>query len=273
MGTLYIVGTPIGNLEDITLRALRIVGQVGLVAAEDTRATGKLLTHYEIKTPLTSYWEGNKLAKLQFILDTLGQTDVALVSKAGMPGIADPGYELIQAVIERGINVVAVPGPSAITTALAVSGLPTDSFLYLGFLPRKRGQRERVLSSMVGEQRTIVAFEAPHRLLGALEDIRGKWGDRRVAVTRELTKLYEEVVRGPVSEVIRHFEEFPPRGEFTLIIHGAAEASWEDQVVSEALVRLKDEGISGRQAVKEVAELARRPRKEVYRIWLSMEDT
>ncbi|NIN66636.1 MAG: 16S rRNA (cytidine(1402)-2'-O)-methyltransferase [Anaerolineae bacterium] len=272
MGTLYIVGTPIGNLEDITIRALRILEQVGLIAAEDTRATGKLLTRYEIETPLTSYWEQNKLTKLEYILGALEQKDVALVSKAGMPGISDPGYELIRAALERGIEVLPVPGPSAITAALVVSGLPTDSFTYLGFLPRKKGQRARLLASLTAEQRTIVAFEAPHRLLAALADIRDTLGDRRMAVTRELTKLHEEVVRGAVSEVIQHFEKAPPRGEMTLIIEGAAEASWDQGMIEEALVRLKHEGIPGKEAVKEVAKVARRPRNEVYRIWLSMED-
>ena len=202
VGTLFVVGTPIGNLEDITLRALRILGQVELIAAEDTRTARKLLSHYDIKTPLTSYWERNKLTKLQSILDTLREKDVALISKAGMPGISDPGYELIQAVIESGSGAVVVPGPSALVAGLVVSGLPTDSFLYLGFLPRKRGKRTRLLSSLAGETRTIVAFEAPHRLVATLEDVRETLGERSVAVTRELTKLHEEVVRGTTSEVL-----------------------------------------------------------------------
>lgn len=272
VGTLYIVGTPIGNLEDVTLRALRILGQVGLIAAEDTRTTRKLLNHYDIDTSLTSYWEHNKLTKLRFILDALEQKDVALVSKAGMPGISDPGYELIEAAIDRGVNVVPVPGPSAITAALVISGLPTDSFLYLGFLPRKKGQRARLLSSLVGQARTIVAFESPHRLLATLEDIRETLGERFMAVTRELTKVYEEVVRGTVSEVIQHFQKASPRGEFTLIIQGAMEESWDQATVKEALMRLRGEGMSGTEAVKAVAKLGRRPRSEVYRIWLSMED-
>ncbi len=272
MGTLYVVGTPIGNLEDITLRALRILGHVGLIAAEDTRATRKLLSHYEITTPLTSYWEYSKLIKLQYILDTLQQEDVALVSKAGMPGISDPGYELVKAAIDRDIKVVPVPGPSAVTAALAISGLPTDSFLYLGFLPRKKGKRGRLLSSLVGETRTIVAFEAPHRLLAALQDIKDTFGERFMAVTRELTKLHEEVIRGSVNEVIEHFQANPPRGEFTLIIRGGAQGRWDVGMIKGALARLQAEGESGTESVKDVAKLARRPRTEVYRIWLSMED-
>jgi 16S rRNA (cytidine1402-2'-O)-methyltransferase len=272
VGTLYIVGTPIGNLEDITLRALRILGQVGLIAAEDTRASRRLLSHYDIKTPLTSYWEHNKLTKLEYVMDALETKDVALVSNAGMPGISDPGYELIKAAIERGIDVVPVPGPSAVTSSLVISGLPTDSFLYLGFLPRKRGKRVRLLQSLAGETRTIVAFEAPHRLLRTLKDIRETLGERSMAITRELTKLHEEVVRGSVSEVVDRFERNPPRGEVTLVMQGAEEERWDQGMIEEALARLRDEGMSGSDAVREVAKLGRRPRNEVYRIWLSMEE-
>lgn len=272
MGTLYVVGTPIGNLEDITVRALRILGQVDLIAAEDTRVTRKLLTRYDIETPLTSYWEHNKLTRLQHILDTLEHKDVALVSTAGMPGISDPGYELIKAALEKEINVVPIPGPSAVTTALAVSGLPTDSFLYLGFLPRKKGRRARLLSSLASETRTIVAFETPHRLLAALEEIKETLGDRLLAATRELTKLHEEVVRGTVSEVSEHFQKNPPRGEFTLVIQGAPETVWDDVTVKKALAKLRAERVRGTEAVKQVAKLAHRPRGEVYRVWLSMED-
>jgi 16S rRNA (cytidine1402-2'-O)-methyltransferase len=272
MGTLYVVGTPIGNLEDITLRALRILGQVGLVAAEDTRSARKLLTHHNIKTPLTSYWEHNKLAKLDYILETLWDKDVALISRAGMPGISDPGYELIKAAVEQGHSVVPIPGPSALISALVVSGLPADSFLYLGFLPRKKGKRTQLLSSLVGETRTLVAFEAPHRLVAALEDIRETLGERQLAVARELTKLHEEVIRGTATQVIQHFENNPPRGEVTLVIQGVEEESWQLCTVESALRKLRREGLSGSAAAKEVAQMSRRPRAEVYRIWLTMEE-
>jgi 16S rRNA (cytidine1402-2'-O)-methyltransferase len=272
LGTLYIVGTPIGNLEDISLRALRILGQVDLIAAEDTRKTRHLLAHHGINAPLTSYWEHNKLSKLDYILDVLREQDVALVSNAGMPGISDPGYELIRSAIEGGIEVVAVPGPSAIVAALVVSGLPTDGFLYLGFLPRKRGKRVSLLTSVAGERRTVVAFEAPHRLLAALEDVRETLGERRLAVTRELTKLHEEVVRGSSSEVIDHFRSKPPRGEVTLVIEGAEEASWDPGEVEKALQKLRREGVSPTEAVREIARISQLPRAEVYRIWVSMED-
>jgi 16S rRNA (cytidine1402-2'-O)-methyltransferase len=272
VGSLYVVGTPIGNLEDITVRALRVLGQVGLIAAEDTRVTGRLLKRYHIDTPLTSYWEHNKLAKLRYILDALEEQDVALVSTAGMPGLSDPGYELIKAAVERGVRVVPVPGPSAVVAALAVSGLPADGFLYLGFLPRKKAKRAQLLASLAPETRTLVAFEAPHRLLHALEDIKATLGDRPMAAARELTKLHEEVVRGTVSELIDHFDTSPPRGEFTLVIRGAEEAAWDDHAIKQGLAAMRAEGVRGREAVKEIAKLGRRRRGDVYRIWLSMED-
>ncbi len=270
MGTLYMVGTPIGNLEDVSLRALRILGEVDLIAAEDTRRTRKLLTHYEINTPLTSYHEHNKLTKLDELLSTLQYKDVALVSDAGMPGLSDPGYELIRAAIVRGIPVVPVPGPSALITALVVSGLPTDSFLYLGFLPRRRKERRQLLTSVAGERHTLVAFEAPHRLLASLADLKAMLGDRRIALARELTKLHEEVWRGGIGQALAHFEENPPRGEFTLIIEGAKEerVTWNEKRVVEMLAELTSEGIDRKEAVKVVSELAGWPKREVYKVAL-----
>ena len=218
MPTLYIVATPIGNMEDITLRALRVLDEVSLIAAEDTRKTKRLLSGFGIRTPLTSYHEHNKLSKLPSLLKHLEGGDVALVSEAGMPGISDPGYELVSAAIGQGIAVVPIPGASVLVTALAVSGLPTDKFTYVGFLPRKKGQRRRLLEEVAGEGRTIIAFEAPHRLLASLRDVLDVLGDRRIAVCRELTKMYEEVFRGTVSAAADHFAE--PVGEFTLVIEG-----------------------------------------------------
>ena len=270
MGTLYIVGTPIGNLEDVSLRALRILGEVDLIAAEDTRRTRKLLTHYGIETPLTSYHEHNKLAKLDELLSTLQQKDVALVSEAGMPGLSDPGYELIAAAIARGIPVVPVPGPSALLTALVISGLPTDSFLYLGFLPRRRKERRQLLASVARERHTLVAFEAPHRLRASLADLKDVLGDRRIATARELTKMYEEVWRGSVSQALAHFEESPPRGEFTLVIEGAKgeRVTWDEGQVMESLDELLAEGVERKEAVKTVSELASWPKREVYKLAL-----
>jgi 16S rRNA (cytidine1402-2'-O)-methyltransferase len=272
MGTLYVVGTPIGNLEDITLRALRILKEVDLIAAEDTRTTRKLLTHYDIPTPLTSYHEHSSPAKREQLLETLGEKDIALVSEAGMPGLSDPGYKLIREAIARGIPVVPIPGPSALVTALAVSGLPTEGFLYLGFLPRRAGERRRLLESVAHEPRTLVVFEAPHRLGASLKEMAETLGDREVAIARELTKLFEEVWRGSLREAIAHFEATPPRGEFTLVIAGAEEGPWSEEQVREALAERLEQGLSGKEVVREVAEMARWPKREVYRLWLEVKE-
>jgi 16S rRNA (cytidine1402-2'-O)-methyltransferase len=219
---LYVVATPIGNLEDISLRALRLLGEVKLIAAEDTRKTRHLLNAYGIETPLTTYHEHSKRAKLEYLLGYLEKEDLALVSEAGMPGLSDPGYDLIVAAVERGISVVPIPGASAAITALVVSGLPTDQFVYVGFLPRRKGQRQRLLGSIADESRTIVAFETPHRLKETLNDTLEVLGDRRICVCRELTKVHEEIFRGRVSQAREHFVE--PRGEFSLVIEGKTRA-------------------------------------------------
>ncbi len=274
MGTLYIVGTPIGNLEDVTLRVLRTLKEVRLIAAEDTRRTQKLLEHYLIETPLTSYFEGNELAKLGYLLKELEKGDVALVSEAGMPVVSDPGYRLVRAALAKGIPVVPIPGPSAITCALAVSGLPTDNFLYLGFLPRRKGERRKLLRSLMSERATLVAFEAPHRLRGCLQDIGEILGDRQIVLARELTKLHEEVLRGRVSEMEAHLRENPPRGEFTLVIGGhkeeAGETEWGEERVREALALLLAEGIGRKRAAKILAELSGLPQREIYEISLAL---
>ena len=268
MPTLYVVATPIGNLEDISLRALRILREVSLIAAEDTRRTKKLMTTYEIKTPVTSYHEHNKLTKLSYILDCLEDGDVALVSDAGMPGISDPGYELIVAAAHRGIPLVPVPGASVVITALAVSGLATDRFTYIGFLPHKINGRRRLLESVAEEYGTIVALESPHRLRAALKDILLVLGDRKVAVSRELTKLHEEVFRGTVSQAIEHFAQ--PRGEFTLVIEGRVEK--EKPQLTEAIKKqLYDMRLSGLTAKATIAQLAEETgisKRELYRAWL-----
>jgi len=274
VGTLYVVGTPIGNLEDITLRALRILRQVRLIAAEDTRTTARLLAHYHIETPLTSYWEHNKLSKLQTILSMLEEGDVALVSEAGMPGLSDPGYELIRAAIEAGHQVSPAPGPTASITALVVSGLPTDHFLYLGFLPRRAGARRRLLARVASVQCTLLAFEAPHRLLDTLEDIERVLGDREIVIARELTKLHEEIWRGRVGQARDHFAAGPLRGEFTLVIAGAGprEACWEEERVRSTVREFREAGVPRREAVKAVAEMAAWPAQQVYQLTLTKEE-
>jgi len=241
--------------------------QVKLIAAEDTRTTRQLLNFYDIKTTLTSYHEHNKRAKLDYLLDCLKEEDLALVSEAGMPGLSDPGYELIAAAIERGISVVPVPGASAVITALVVSGLPTDQFLYLGFLPRRPGFRRRLLKSVAGQPRTMVAFEAPHRLLETLDDALEIFGDRRVAVCRELTKVYEEVFRGRLSQAKEHFIQ--TRGEFTLIIEGKSEPKPEiSRQVETELYKLYRQGVRAKEAVSRLAESSGIPKKKLYQAWL-----
>ena len=268
MPSLYIVATPIGNLEDITLRALRVLGEVGLIAAEDTRVTRKLLDRYDIHTPLTSYHEHNKLSKLPKLLATLVEKDVALVSDAGMPGINDPGHELVHAAAKAGVPVVPLPGPSALTSAIAASGLPVEQFLYLGFLPRKRSQRRTLLDSLALEKRTLVVFETPHRLRAALGDILASLGDRRIAIGREMTKLHEEVFRGQASEALAHFAE--PRGEFTLVIEGSGEerSVASQQEARDLLTRLRQEGLGAKESVAQIAKKTGLPRREIYRLWL-----
>jgi 16S rRNA (cytidine1402-2'-O)-methyltransferase len=269
MPTLFVVATPIGNLEDISIRALRVLDEVSLIAAEDTRKTRQLLSAFGLSTPTTSYHEHNKVSKLPALLSRLAEGDVALVSEAGMPGISDPGYELVVAAVERGIRVEPVPGPSVLVTALAISGLPTDQFTYVGFLPRRKGQRRKLLESVAGEGRTLIAFEAPHRLLASLGDMRDALGDRRIAVCRELTKVYEEVFRGRISEAIARFAE--PRGEFTLVIEGKAkEESKVSSDIADQLRRLRDEGLPAKEAVARIAGASGIPKREVYRAWLSL---
>jgi len=219
VGTLYLVATPIGNLEDVTLRALRILGEVTLIAAEDTRTTRKLLTRHVIKARLVSYHQFSGEGRMRSLLNILEHDDVALVSEAGMPAISDPGYPLVRSALQHGIAVVAVPGPSAVLTALAVSGLPTHQFVYLGFLPRKPGERRKMLASLEGEERTVVAFESPHRMRRMLQDLNDVLPERPVALCRELTKVHEEIYRGDAANALEHFMQ--PRGEFTVVIGGA----------------------------------------------------
>jgi 16S rRNA (cytidine1402-2'-O)-methyltransferase len=270
MPILYVVATPIGNLEDISLRAIRVLREVKLIAAEDTRKTRLLLNKYEIKTPMTSYYEHNKLNKLDYILDQVKEADVALVSDAGMPGISDPGYELIAAASKNNMPVVPIPGASAITTALAVSGLPTDRFTFIGFLPNKAAARQKALEGVKDEAGTIIVLEAPHRLIETLNDIVDVFGDRRISVCREMTKIHEEVYRGTVSEAIKHFTY--PRGEFTLVIEGrgAKEKPQMTDAVEKQLHELYLAGATAKQAVTTVAGETGLKRKELYQTWINV---
>ncbi len=220
-GILYPVGTPIGNLKDISSRALEVLKKVSLIAAEDTRHTRKLLSHYDIHTSLTSFYEHNQLRKIPSLIRKLkAGGDIALVSKAGMPGISDPGYHLVKEAVKEGIEIVPIPGPTALTLGLVASGLPTQSFVFEGFLGREKVEWLKKLNRLREEERTIVIYEVPHRIKKILPEIRKILGDRQIAVARELTKKFEEIIRGKISEVETIFEEKQPRGEFTLVIEG-----------------------------------------------------
>jgi 16S rRNA (cytidine1402-2'-O)-methyltransferase len=272
VGTLYLVATPIGNLDDITTRAVRILRQASLIAAEDTRQTRVLLDHYDIQTPLLSYHEHNKLRRLDRVLEALSQGDVALVSDAGTPALNDPGYELVKAALQAGYPVSPIPGPSAPVAALVASGLPTDAFLYLGYLPRKTNERRRLLAGVSGLPYTLIFLETPHRLLAALQDLQDLLGDRPVAAARELTKLHEEIFRGRLSEARAHFALQPPRGEFTLIVAGkqAEPQLWEEGRVRAALQEDLAQGVSPSQIAAQVAFQSGWSKKAVYSMLIQM---
>jgi 16S rRNA (cytidine1402-2'-O)-methyltransferase len=274
MGTLYLVATPIGNLEDMSPRAVRILKEAGLIAAEDTRHTGKLLKHFEIETSLTSYFEHNKLNKLDFILEKLSAGDVALVSDAGTPAINDPGFELVRAALASGFDVIPVPGPSAPISALAVSGLPTDSFLYLGYLPSKTSERHKFVEQIVNLPYTLIFLESPHRIVESLEDLFSILGDRKICVAREMTKLYEEYWRGTISGAVEHFKSQQARGEFTLVVEGKTKVESGKWTEEQVLAAIRSE-LTGEKSAKEIsAELAEKSgwhKKEIYALINKME--
>ena len=266
-GTLHIVATPIGNLEDITLRALRTLKEVNLIAAEDTRRTRILLNHYSIKTPLTSYYEYNKLIKGKQLIDRLETGDnVALVSDAGTPGISDPGYHLIKLALQSSISVVPIPGVSAVITALSVSGLPTDSFVFQGFLPNKIMARKKLIEKMAEEKRTLVFYESPNRLRAALQDLLEICGDREIVVTRELTKIFEEVIRGKITHVLNVLNGRQIKGEITLLISGKrASDSGGDTSISQLLQEYqKRYDLPMKDLVKMISEEKGISKREVY---------
>ena len=273
MGTLYLVATPIGNLKDLSPRALRILTEVWLIAAEDTRVTGKLLSYFNIDTPQTSYYEHNKLSKLDRVLDALQAGDVALVSDAGTPGINDPGYELVKAALAAGHGVSPIPGPSAPISALVASGLPTDAFLYLGYLPRKGKERRERLQEVEALPYTLIFLETPHRVLAALDDIEKVLGNRSVAVARELTKLYEEIFRGSVASARAHFTANEPRGEFTLVVDGKKQADviWTEASLKSALEAGIAAGESPSSLAKRLAKESGWKRRDIYQIIVEKE--
>ena len=266
MGILYLVATPIGNMEDITLRALRVLREVSLIAAEDTRDAKRLLDHHGIAARIISYTDHNKRAKTPAILDALAEGDVAVVSDAGMPGISDPGHDLVVAAIDAGHSVVPVPGASAVLAAVAASGLRSRRFHYVGFLPRQSGPRKKALAAAADSGDTLVLFESPHRLRATLEDARTALGDRRIAVCRELTKMYEEIWRGQISAALDHFTQ--PRGEFTLVIEGGPpERQHVDEDLAAAIAAMRSDGLSSKDAIARLAEQFNIPRRDAYRLW------
>lgn len=266
MSKLYLVATPIGNLEDLTFRAVRILKDVPLIAAEDTRTSQVLLNQYQIKTPLTPYHDHNKTKQARELLGHLSQNDLALISDAGTPAINDPGYLLVQAALQAGHQVIPIPGPSAPISALSGSGLPTDRFSYLGYLPRKSAARRELLDQVKGLPWTLVFLEAPHRLMDALEDCLAVLGDREISVARELTKLHEEFIRGPISLVREHFQENQPRGEITLVIAGADPAEvWPESRLLEELIKEQNRGeLSPSQLAKSLAARSGWSRRAIY---------
>ncbi|MBW4429057.1 MAG: 16S rRNA (cytidine(1402)-2'-O)-methyltransferase [Nostoc desertorum CM1-VF14] len=273
-GTLYVVGTPIGNLEDITFRAVRILQTVDIIAAEDTRHTGKLLQHFQVKTPQVSYHEHNRTSRIPELLEHLiNNKAIALVSDAGMPGISDPGYELVKACIEAGISVVPIPGASAAITALSAAGLPTDRFVFEGFLPAKSQQRQEHLESLQTESRTLIFYESPHRLRDTLQDLADVWGsDRQIVLGRELTKLYEEFWRGTIAEAIAHYSQREPQGEYTLVVAGipASQPQLTEEELKAELKQLISQGISRSQASRQLAKFTSLPRRQLYQLAVSI---
>ncbi|MGH2582235.1 MAG: 16S rRNA (cytidine(1402)-2'-O)-methyltransferase [Anaerolineales bacterium] len=266
MPILYLVATPIGNLEDMSPRAQRVLREVRLIAAEDTRHSRKLLDHFDIKTPLTSFYEHNQRAKLDTVLAELNLGNVALISDAGMPGINDPGYLLVIGALDAGHEISPIPGPSAPLAALAASGLPTDHFLYMGYLPLKSNDRKHALETVAELPYTLIFLESPHRLLESLDDLHQVLGDRQISVAAELTKIYERFFRGSLSDALIHFKKEPARGEFTLILEGAKPEStgWDRTRVQRAIETELDEDASPSQLSRRIAAESGWPRSKVY---------
>lgn len=272
-GKLYLCATPIGNLEDITLRVLRTLEEVDLIAAEDTRNSIKLLNHFEIKTPMTSYHEYNKIEKAYQLVEKMksGQ-NIALITDAGTPGISDPGEDLVRICYESGIEVTSLPGAAACITALTLSGLPTRRFAFEAFLPREKKERQTILTSLENETRTIIIYEAPHHLKKTLEELQDVLGDRPITLCRELTKRYETAFRTTISGALSYYQENEPKGEFVLVIHGKnqeellqeAQAAWESLSLEEHMSHYEEQGISRKDAMKMVAKDRGISKRDVY---------
>jgi len=270
--TLYLVGTPIGNLADITERAKKVLSEVDFIAAEDTRASGKLLSYYGIKKPLISYFEHNKRERGEVIVSRIIETGeaCALITDAGMPAISDPGEDIVRLCAERGVRVSVVPGPCAAVSALAMSGLFTGKFVFEGFLPTGKGERREALTALKDEKRTVIFYEAPHKLRRTLDDLFEAFGDRKISLCRELTKINEEVIRTTLSEAIAYYGEREPRGEYVLIMEGASKeelllrAFWADMSIEEHVEHYVSEGMSKNDAIKAVARDRDVAKSEIY---------
>ena len=281
LGKLYLCATPIGNLEDITFRVLRTLKEVDLIAAEDTRNTIKLLNHFEIKTPMTSYHEYNKIEKAYQLAAKLQEgKNIALVTDAGTPGISDPGEELVRICLEEGITVTSLPGPAACITALTMSGQATRRFAFEAFLPREKKEREAVLEELSRETRTIVLYEAPHHLGKTLEELYGVLGNREISICRELTKRYEETVKTTLENALSYYKEHEPRGEYVLVVEGKSRAeiadeqqkAWEELSLEEHMARYEDTGVAHKEAMKLVAKDRGISKREVYQKLLEQKD-
>ena len=277
-GKLYLCATPIGNLEDITLRVLRTLKEADLIAAEDTRHSIKLLNHFDIKTPMTSYHEFNKVEKARYLVDKMREgTNVALITDAGTPGISDPGEELVRQCYEAGIEVTSLPGPAACITALTISGMATRRFAFEAFLPSDKKEKQEIFEELKKETRTIILYEAPHRLVRTLSELLENLGDRRISVCRELTKTHETVFRTTVSEALSYYETEEPRGECVLVIEGKSrmeiqqeqERSWEAVSIEEHMKRYLDGGMDKKEAMKLVAKDRGMKKRDVYQYLLN----
>ncbi|MDB9517272.1 16S rRNA (cytidine(1402)-2'-O)-methyltransferase [Roseofilum reptotaenium CS-1145] len=271
---LYIVGTPIGNLEDMTFRAVKVLQSVEAIAAEDTRHTGKLLQHFQIETRQISYYEHNQQQRIPELLALMQEgKEIALVSDAGIPGISDPGYELVQATLKAGFDVIPIPGANAALTALSASGLGSDRFCFEGFLPPKGKSRHQRLEMLKTETRTVILYEAPHRLQATLQDLSATCGEeRKITIARELTKLYEQFWRGSLNEAIQYYQEHQPKGEFTLVVAGADISNVElsEAALKAELADLLEQGWSRSQASRHLAQLTNLPKRKLYQMALEL---
>ena len=273
MGILYLVSTPIGNLDDISARAIKTLAEVKIIAAEDTRQTRKLLSHYHINASITSYHEHNKVEKIPYLLKELENSDIAVVSDAGTPALNDPGYELVRAAIQAGYRVSPIPGACASIAALVASGLPSDKFFYLGYLPRKKKERQRLLQEFSELTSTLIALEVPHRLMATLADLAEALGDeRQIAIARELTKIHEEIFRGSIEEAREYFSAQPPRGEFTLVISGyqAPSDRWREDHLRREIQNLLDSNCLPATISSQMAKKSGWSRREIYQIVIEM---